>query len=75
MTLVKSLHRGDPEMICLGASAAGSTERQNLYSYSAFILVLFMCFHVQYAHVVHALGGAMWRAYVHVPIVNNKLFE
>jgi hypothetical protein len=67
MTLVKSLHGGDPDVLCLGASAASSTKKAKSVQLFGLIVVQFMCVHVQYAHVVHALGGAMWRAYVHVP--------
>jgi hypothetical protein len=60
MTLVKSFHGGDPDVLCLGVSAASSTEKaKSVDLFGLHRSAVHVCSYM-YVHVAHALGGAMW---------------
>ncbi len=60
MTLVKSLHGGDPDVICLGASKASSTEKaKSVQLFCRHRSAVHVSSYI-YVHVANALGGAMW---------------
>jgi hypothetical protein len=74
MTLVKSLHGGDPDVLCLGASAASSTKKAKsvqLFGLHRSAVHVCSCMFM-YVHVAREpCGGLMWM----FRIVINKLFE
>jgi hypothetical protein len=60
MTLVKSLHSGDPNVICLTLNTEKAKSVQLFGVQPSAVHSSCSCMFM-YVHVTHALGGAMWR--------------